>query len=304
MSVSFFEVLGPVIDREITFVANRLNISVAEVYQLIIDEAENNQTEWYSNRVPDLNYKSPECRLAYLYIVAAANASTFQHVLESNEDLRNYVLQISQERHEIRVCAFGAGPGTELLALAKFFEKQQLGHSVSADFQLLDKVEEWSSSWYGIRDQVNETFRDLYGPNRATWPMIPSGNFLACDVTALDRFPYLGNVWNQDVYVVNFLLSEIFNDDPGLRAFISQVAKFAPAGARFIFIERRGYMWQQRMMNIATESELELSGFVESSSPVLIGETPESLGAIYDAIQENRKPRLSWNVVYSVGIKQ
>lgn len=304
MPIKFFELLSSVIDKEVAFVAKRQNISTADVYQLIVDEAEKNQAEWYSNRVPDLNYKSPECRLAYLYIVAAANAGTFQHVLETNEDLRNHVLQISQERHEIRVCAFGAGPGTELLALAKFFEQQELGHSVSVDFQLLDRVEEWSSSWYGIRDQVNETFRELHGPDRSRWPIIPSGNFLACDVTALDRFPYLGNVWNQDVYVVNFLLSEIFNDDPGLRAFMSQVASFAPSGARFVFIERRGYMWQQRMMHIAAESGLELSGFVESQGSILKDETPEAIGAIFNAIHEIRMPRLNWNVVYSVGVKQ
>ncbi|MGB8509989.1 MAG: hypothetical protein WCD76_16545 [Pyrinomonadaceae bacterium] len=303
MSIKFFELLGPIIDREIAFVAGRQSISTADVYQLVVDEAENNQAEWYSNKVPNLNYKSPECRLAYLYIVAAANAGTFQHVLETNEDLRNYVLQLSRERHEIRVCAFGAGPGTELLAIAKFFEQRGLGHSVSVDFQLLDRVEEWSSSWYGIRGQVNETFRNLYGPDRSSWPMIPSGNFLACDVTDLDRLPYLGNIWEQDVYVLNFLLSEIFTDNPGLRAFLRQVAGLAPTGARFVFIERRGSMWESRMMHIAAEAGLELSGFVESRS-VLKDENPEVLGDLYKAIHEIRMPRLNWNVVYSIGVKK
>ncbi|MET0625774.1 MAG: hypothetical protein ABW250_22760 [Pyrinomonadaceae bacterium] len=304
MPVQFFELLAPVIDGEVAFVARRQNMSVEDVYELIVDEAERNQAEWYSNRVPNLNYKSPECRLAYLYIVAAANAGTFQHVLERNEDLRNYVLRTAQERHEIRVCAFGAGPGTELLALAKFFEQQKLGYSVSVDFQLLDRVEEWSSSWYGIRDQVNENFRTLYGSDRSKWPIIPAGNFIACDVTALDRLSYLGNIWRQDVYVVNFLLSEIFTDNPGLRAFLSQVASMAPTGARFVFIERRGSMWVQRMMNIAAEAGLVLSGFVQSQGSIAGDETPGVLGALYNAIHERRMPRLNWNVVYSVGIKQ
>lgn len=303
MPVSFFELLNPVIQGEIAFVARQQNIPVTDVYQLIIEEAEKNQAEWRSNRVPNLNYKSPACRLAYLYIVAAANAGTFHHVLEANEELRNYVLQRAQERHEIRVCAFGAGPGTELLALAKFFEQQGLGHSVSVEFQLLDKVEEWSSSWYGIRDQVNEAFRNIYSPDRSKWPMNPSGNFLACDVTDLSRLPNLGNIWNQDVYVVNFLLSEIFNDHPNLRAFLAKVVTLAPTGARFVFIERRGWMWEQRMKHIAAESGLILSDFVESQSS-LRDESPAALGAIYNAIHENRMPRLNWNVVYSIGIKQ
>ncbi len=261
MTITFFELLGSVIGREIDFIADHSNMAVDEIFQLIVEEAERNQAEWYSNRVPDLNYSSPACRLAYLYIVAAANSRTFQHVLESNEDLNQYVLEIARERHEIKICAFGAGPGTELLAMAKFFVQQNLGHSVSVDFQLLDKVEEWTSSWYGIRNQINDSFRQLYGSNRSNWPMIPSGNFLACDVTQLDRIPYLGNVWGQDVYVINFLLSEVFNDDPGLRAFLGKVAEFAPSGARFIFIERRGSMWESHMANIAEESGLLLSSF-------------------------------------------
>jgi Putative SAM-dependent methyltransferase len=304
MAITFFELLNTVIEKETDFISNQLEIPIDAVYELILDEAERNQVEWFSDRVPNLNYQDPACRLAYLYIVAAANASTFQHVLESNEDLHNYVLKIAKERHEVKICAFGAGPGTELMAMAKFFEQQKLGVSVSVDFQLLDKVQEWASSWYGIRDQVNESFKHLHGANRSTWPMIPSGNFLACDVTELDRFSYLGDVWKQDIYVLNFLLSEIFHDDPGLRSFLSQVAKFAPTGARFVFIERRGYRWQQHIQNIAKESGLVLSKFIESPNGRLVGEDATKLGQIYDAIQERRKPRLTWNVVYSIGVKQ
>jgi hypothetical protein len=132
--------------------------------------------------------------------------------------------------------------------------------------------------------------------------MIPSGNFLACDVTQLDRIPYLGNVWRQDVYVINFLLSEVFNDDPGLKAFLGKVAEFAPSGARFVFIERRGSMWQNRMANIAEESGLLLSPFMESKGR--LEEDPLLLGGVYNILQDERQPRLTWNVVYSIGIKQ
>src|ERR1051325_585631 len=104
MPVTFFELLGPVIDREIDFVTRSLGISTREAYQLVVDEAERNQVQWYSNRVPNLNYERPECRLAYLYIVAAANANTFQHVLESDDDLRQYVLNTARERCQLRVC--------------------------------------------------------------------------------------------------------------------------------------------------------------------------------------------------------
>ncbi len=132
--------------------------------------------------------------------------------------------------------------------------------------------------------------------------MIPSGNFLAYDVTQLDRIPSLGNVWEQDIYVINFLLSEVFNDDPGLRAFLSKVAEFAPSGARFVFIERRGYMWEQRMANIAAESGLLLSAFTKSQGR--LEEDPPALRDVYDVLRDKRTPRLNWNVVYSIGVKK
>ncbi|MBD2243010.1 hypothetical protein H6G26_05085 [Nostoc sp. FACHB-888] len=40
------------------------------------------------------------------------------------------------------------------------------------------------------------------------------------------------------------------------------------------------------------------------ASDRLVSEEPSNLGQIYDAIQESRKPRLTWNVVSSIGVKQ
>ena len=134
--------------------------------------------------------------------------------------------------------------------------------------------------------------------------MIPAGNLLECDVTDLSQFPNLGDVWNQDLYVVNFLLSEIFNDDPGLRAFLSEVASVAPIGAKFVFIERRGSMWRHRMNAIANDAGLELSPFIELCSDDLDpDESPENLGAIYRTIGRRKSPRSSYKVVYSIGTK-
>jgi hypothetical protein len=242
LSISFFKILGPVIEREIGFIKQQRGISTKQIYANIIAEAERNQKEWYSNRVPNLNYINPICRLAYLYIVAAANAGTFKHVMEEHKGLSKFVLTKARERREIKICAFGAGPGTELLAMAKLFYELKHGINITVDFQLVDKTQEWMSSWYGIREQVNDTFRALFSADRSTWPIVPLGNFLSCDVTDLNSLPLLSNVWNQDIYVLNFLLSEIFDDNPHCRAFMSQVASFAPPGAHFIFIERKGAM--------------------------------------------------------------
>jgi hypothetical protein len=173
MAVTFFEMLAPVLESSICYVARHLGVTEVQVYENIVAEATRNQAEWYSNRIPNLNYCSDLCRLAYLYIVAAANANTFKRVLESDSDLRSYVQGLALNRHRIRVCALGAGPGTELLAVAKFFDELQLGFCTRVDFQLLDRVEEWASSWFAIRDSVHDTFSRHYGVDFSGWPVFP-----------------------------------------------------------------------------------------------------------------------------------
>ena len=305
MAVNFISILKAVLDKNINVLAASEGITREEVYNRIVWEAERNQAEWYSNKVPELNYARPECRLAYLYIVAAVNTNTFKYILNHSTDLKDFVLQAANERHELKVCAFGAGPGTELLAFAKFFSEEELGHAVSVDFHLLDKVNEWASSWYAIREEINQTFRSEFGNNRAAWPLIPSGNLVACDVTDVERISGLGNVWNQDIYVFNFILSEIFDDNPGFRSFIKTVASLAPSGSKFVFIERRGGMWETRITNVANEASLSLSSFTEIRNSLDGDEQVEDFGEIYSELSERgRQPRTTYNVVYNIATKE
>lgn len=83
-AITFFEFLSPVLAQQVDFIAKQRGVEVDEVYVSISDEIQRNRTEWFSNRIPNLNYQHPDCRLAYLYVVAAANANIFKYVLETN----------------------------------------------------------------------------------------------------------------------------------------------------------------------------------------------------------------------------
>ena len=307
MSIRFFDLLRPVLTKRIEYVANYEKKTLEEVRQLILEEAERNHKEWYSNDVPDLNYHLTPCRLAYLYIVAAANATTFKWILTNDQSLHEYIIGISKTSRQLNVCAFGAGPGTELMAFAKFFDETHLGHAVQVEFQLLDIVREWQDSWYGIRDSIRDNFRSTYGSDFASWPMIPSGNFIRQDVKDTASMDHLGDIWSHDIFVINFLLSEIFRDDSGFRSFISEVVRRAPTGSRFVFIERRGGMWESRMANCAKRAGLLLSPFQEKLGGMDLGDKASLLGEVYSklsALPGGKHPRTSWNVVYCVGVKE
>jgi hypothetical protein len=165
-------------------------------------------------------------------------------------------------------------------------------------------------TWYGIRDQINAHFRRHYGVDFGRWPMLPAGNFVRQDVTDVECMGRLGQVWHQDLYVINFLLSELFHDDPEFRAFVTAVTARAPRGSRFVFIERRGSVWADRMASIAAAAHLALTPFTESRSGDLDGgEDPALLGDIFRRLSTppvgvGWVPRGGWNVVYSIGVKE
>lgn len=308
VGVKFFDLLRPVLAKRMEYVGKHDKLTPEQVRQLILDEADRNHAQWYSNDVPDLNYHLPACRLAYLYIVAAANATTFKWILKNDPDLYQHVTGIAKAKRQLNVCAFGAGPGTELLAFAKFFDEEKLGHAVQVEFQLLDIEKAWLDSWHGIRDAIKDHFRTSYGPDFSSWPMFPNGNFMDQDVTKTDELDKLGDIWSHDVFVINFVLSELFHDDPGFRAFMTAVTSRAPKGSRFVFIERRGGMWERRMTNCAKEAGLRLSPFQEKSGGMDPGDRESLLGEVYDQLSKapgkGKSPRNSWRVVYSIGVKE
>lgn len=309
MPVKFFDLLRPVLASRMGYVSKHDNLTMEQVREMILSEAERNQKEWFSDRVPNLNYRLTACRLAYLYIVAAANANTFKWILSNDEKLKQYVFDVAKAKRRLKVCAFGAGPGTELMAFAKFLDEQGLGYPVQVDFQLLDIVREWMDSWYAIRDAIDAHYGTEHGIDHSKWPIIPTGNFLAQDVTDTKGMNDLGDIWTQDLFVVNFLLSELFNDDPDFHAFITAVAERAPSGSRFVFIERRGSRWATGMKNCTAKAGIKLGEFKKSQERLDTGEQPELLGEVFQQLSgapngRGRVPRLNWNVIYSVGIKE
>lgn len=218
--------------------------------------------------------------------------------------MKDFVTNLASQRRAIRVCAFGAGPGTELLAFAKFMSQLNLGFCTTVDFLLLDKVQEWVDSWHSLKEEVMQQMREVYGLNYADWPIIPNGNFVKCDVTNVSEISHLTSVWNQDLYILNFIISEIFDDSPKLREFLKTVSGFAPQGAKFLFIERKGSKWEKQIKDIAQKAGLELSPFERKSSSLDTDEEKEDFGLIYTSMKaKNKSPRTTYDVIYSVGTK-
>jgi len=232
-----------------------------------------------------------------------------EFVFEWDTELEDYMDKIQSENGEVGICAFGGGPGTELLGLAKRIETRvrigRIKDQTSLNFLLLDQVNEWMDSWYSIQREINSRFKNSFGSRKTNWPLITSGNSCSIDVTNTKHFGNWGAVFDKDIYVFSYIVSEVFDYHNELQDFITKMSAQAPEGSKFLFIDRWGQKWKDNVEGIAEKSGINLSGFHDTKvfrhymSP---DEQKTDLGQIY--IDVGRSPRTTWNAFWVVGTKE
>ena len=301
--IKHFQILGDVIELNVEIIARQRGVSLAEAYNEVIQHLVNNSAQWRSGEQPLIPYQNPLCRIAYLYGTTPANANLIEHVFEEDTDLANYVEVLQNERGQVSVCAFGGGPGTELLGIAKWIENRCFHAQIALEFLLLDRVNEWLDSWLAIKRQIESRFRENLGANRNNWPLTITGSFSTIDITNTTNFGNLGTVFDQDIYVLSYVVSEIFENVQDLRSFTTYMAGYAPLGAKFLFVDRKEQRWKTEVSNLAAEAGITLSVFHDTTSSMSTDEQKTDLGRIYDALHEKWEPRVTWDAFWVVGTK-
>lgn len=299
--VKYFEIMKDVVEANISSLMRQTGRPRQEICEDIRGYLQSNSKEWTSGRTPVIHYQNPLCRIAYLFGIVPANANLVEEVFDNDRELEEYFDAVLDETGDISICAFGGGPGTELLGLAKWIEKKEFDDSVSLDFLLIDKVYEWVDSWNALRNQINIRFRNRYGKGRYGWPVITSGNFSPIDINNTSNFGNLGAVFDQDIFIMCYLISDIFANFNNLRAFASMMAEQAPEGSKYLFIDRRGPVWEDEVKLIASEAGLTLSKFNYTKTNMSGDEQIADLGSLNDDI--NWSPRVQWDAFWVVGTK-
>lgn len=301
--IKHFQILGNVIESHVETIARQRGVCLAEAYDEVIQHLKNNSAQWRSGEPPLIPYQNPLCRIAYLYGTAPVNANLIEHVFEEDTELAHYVEVLQNEKGQVSVCAFGGGPGTELLGIAKWIENRCFPAQIALEFLLLDRVNEWLDSWLAIKRQIELRFRENLGANRNNWPLTITGSFSTIDITNTTDFGNLVTVFDQDIYVLSYVVSEIFGNVQNLRSFATYMAEYAPSGARFLFVDRKEPRWKTEVSNLAAEAGITLSAFHDAFSNMSTDEQKTDLGRIYDALHEKWEPRVTWNAFWVVGTK-
>jgi hypothetical protein len=180
--MKYFETIKAALDASFTGICRHRNLKRQEAYEVINQHLATMSKEWFSGETPNIVYEDPLCRFAYLYCHTAANANLCEVAIRSSTDLDNFIDTKMSNEEELRVCAFGGGPGTELLALSKHLLREPRGGHARITFTLLDRVGEWSETWTALEAQINAELKSRFG-SFSHHPFSISKAFLTHDMT-------------------------------------------------------------------------------------------------------------------------
>lgn len=303
--IKYFEIMKEVIRENMQSITQQRNLSGQETYEVVVKYLHDNSNQWTSGRQPVICYDDPLCRIAYLYGIVSANANLAESIFNEDREVSQYFDDLVNSKGCIKICAFGGGPGTEMIGIIKSVElKRYLAHKfpIFLDFLILDRVKEWIDSWFAIKREIERRFENNIGTDRNKWPVIFSGNFCSVDITNMSNFGNLGNLYNHDFYILSYVLSEIFDESEEFITFLGNMVNYSPRGSKFIFIDRRGPRWEDRVRLISEQVGLELSELRHSKSNMSSDEQVTDLGELVDDV--GRRPRLTWDAFWVVGTKR
>ena len=284
-AVKYFEILGEVINGEIELIAAHSGPPRNELVSMILSHASDTTNLYRKWRKPSIPFDDPLRRLAYLYMYVAANAYVVEYVLKEDPSLKAFITSVSRRNSGVvKVCSLGAGPGTELLGLAKWIEQEQIGDQIILDPLLCDQETGWGDNWVAIRDQMRGRINKAYGTNKRPVFVLP-GDFHRIDVEDVQSIGDVPDVRDQDLYLVSYVVSHVFDNFDNMNRFFCELIGNAPPRSKFIFIDRRGERWQDKVTQLAKSAPIQFSETKEASDLTISRDEEKSdLGAIFNEL--------------------
>jgi Putative SAM-dependent methyltransferase len=197
----------------------------------------------------------------------------------------------------MKVCAFGGGPGTELLALSKhLINKRASGPHARISFTLLDRVPEWSETWHALESGIKAELRTHFGPF-LKHPFSTSGTFVPFDMTKVKQYANLATLLCQDLFVLNYVVSEVTGDQQQFQDLVQVAASACHKGSKFLIVDRDQDDVVKAAQTLLTSAGLTASRVIKPLSRCMdTDEKPEVLDSYRFNI--NWRPRKWWVGTY------
>lgn len=144
--MNYFAIVLGALDTLVDGICRHRNLQRPVAMQMAAAHLQTMRDEWFSGDTPNIAYEDPLCRFAYLYCHTAVNANLCEFCIRDTEDVSEHINETLDANGELRVCAFGGGPGTELLALAK-----HLCNTRQADRRVTSRSRCWTLWRSGVK---------------------------------------------------------------------------------------------------------------------------------------------------------
>lgn len=243
--INYFQTIKAALDASFAVICAHKGVPLIQGPTLVRDELRKMNTEWFKTLPANVAYEDPMCRFAYLFSHTAANANLCEIAIRESADVVALINQRANTVGKLKVCAFGGGPGTELLALAKHLIKTRPnGPHLQIKFDLLDRVDEWIESWKALDSEITRVLEAKYG-GFVNHPFSAACTIYGKDMTAPHQYVNLPTLFDQDIFFLNYVVSEISGDSPDIlrdaKSFvelIAHAAKTRKSGSKFVIADR------------------------------------------------------------------
>jgi hypothetical protein len=304
--MNYFKTIKAALDASFAGICEHLGVSPEEACKTIKQHLSTMSIQWFNGETPNIVYGDPLCRFAYLFCHVGANANLCEVAIRNSLDICNFIDSTLATAEELRVCAFGGGPGTELLAISKFLLGRHLPGHVEISFTLLDRVPEWAETWNALEAQIKAELKATYGP-QSKRPFSTSKTFVPFDMTKAHEYANLSHLLQHDMYVMNYVIFEVVGDHVKFQEFITAAASAALSGSKFLIVDRDQDRVIANTNTLLTTAGLQIGTILKTSTNMDLDERMESLEPYISAI--DRRPRLQWGsrsgrgAFYLVGTK-
>ena len=308
-----FKSLGNVLDQSVSDWTLNTGLPLDSLVPKMKEAIQRMSCEYRGQKRPEIPFEDPFYRSAYLYKYAAANAFAVEAVLNYDANNQRLISGLLTSKQRISLCCLGGGPGSEILGVAKWIMRQQLGAgAMQLEVVVTDKYPQWEDQSKSVRDALNTNFLADGAVSAERPPLVVSRGFAEVDVInpASAGLPVLRRRF--DLYVVSYVVSHIYTHD-GLsrfRQFMRSVIDSAPKGSKFLFIDRGGVAneagrvnWHKSVRDLLSCPGMDSSDLVPlfSRSPRDSRERKTDLGVLYEHLGVD--PRLGWDIFWMVGTK-
>lgn len=304
MAINRFELIKAVLDDAVEKIARKRGITEDAALELMKKHLQAMSNAYFSGKQPLIAYEDPLLRAGYLFQHAVVNSHLCAEALRAALDVADELVDRIGEG-SLSVCAFGGGPGTELMALASIFSELEADDSeeqIDIEFRLIDRVNEWSESLEMLKKKTKKELERKYGKKK-NWPFNLETSFMNFDITKVKNYHNLVNIFESDIFIMNYVISEVIDDADELAKVIKLVASKSPQGAVFLVIDRNEEQVQERAQALLEDAGLQLLAAEESEGQLSNAEWAQRQ-ALDDYIEfMDRRPRRKWKAFWQIAIK-